>query len=396
MKSKVALVKCESYSFEEVSGAVSQAIELLGGIENLTGCSTADRLLLKPNLLTKASPERACTTHPAVFEAVGSILKDSGYDNLIYGDSPGHPAIKPEKIAEECGLKAPAERLGIPFGRFGEGMKVDFPEGKTADSFVLCREVLDADAVINICKMKTHQLERVTGAMKNIFGCVYGVNKGASHAKYPTPEIFARMIGDLVRLVKPVLHIMDGITAMEGNGPGSGTPKDMNVILVSTDPVALDSVFCHLVYLDPALVPTNVAGQEQGIGTYTDVDVVTVDGSITLSEAAAIYGDSSFDVQRSGEYRGALNAVRFLAPFLEKKPVIIKEKCSGCGICVKACPVEGKAISIVNGEGNGRGIARYDYEKCIKCYCCQEMCPNKAINVKKSFLARLADRNWKI
>ncbi len=115
--------------------------------------------------------------------------------------------------------------------------------------------------------MKTHQLERITGAVKNTFGCVYGVNKGASHAKFATAEVFAKMVADLNRLVVPQIHIMDGIVAMEGNGPQSGDPKEMNVILVSKDPVALDAVFCCLVDLAPELVPTNVSGSEQGVGT---------------------------------------------------------------------------------------------------------------------------------
>lgn len=398
---KVALVKCTSYNQQEVDVAVSRAIELLGGLGNIF--AKADKpivpeslLVLKPNLLAKTPPEKACTTHPAVFEAVGRALRVGGYNNLKYGDSPGNPIIKVEKVAEECGIKAAADAVGIPIGRFEEGTEVDFPEGRVAQKFVICNEILKADGIVNVCKMKTHQLERITGAVKNTFGCVYGVNKAASHAKYPNADVFAKMMADLNNLVKPVLHVMDGIVAMEGNGPQSGTPKTMNVILASTDPVALDAVFCHLVDLKPQLVPTNFYGQEQGVGTYENIEVVTQDGIITLAEAGEIYGDKNFDVQRSAEFRGALNKIRFLEPFLEKKPIVKEEKCVGCGICVKACPVDGKAIHIQCKGDDGQKKAVYEYDKCIKCYCCQEMCPEEAITVKKPLLAKIADRRWKI
>ena len=388
--SEVALVFCGGYEQQEVDDAVFKAAELLGGIDGLLDMPGDAGIVLKPNLLTRAHPDIACTTHPAVFKAVGKLLRNAGYLNLTYGDSPGPPVPGLEKTAEECGIKEAADELGIPLGDFEHGTEVKFPEGRVADSFVLCREIAECDAVVNICKMKTHQLERITGAVKNTFGCVYGINKGAAHARFATAEVFGKMIADLNNLVKPRLHIMDGIMAMEGNGPRSGSPKKMNIILASKDPVALDGVFCRLIDLRPELVPTNVCGEEQGVGTFEDVRIITEEGVLSCGEVFEKYGDSTFSVQRGAEYRGALKPVKFLAPFLEKKPVIKRERCIGCGICVQACPAEKKAIGIIGGK------AEYDYTKCIKCYCCQEMCPKEAITVKKSLIARIADRKWRI
>lgn len=400
---KVALVRCGSYDRDEVKSAIKEAFDLLGGVEEATGLAADSRMLIKPNLLAKAAPEKACTTHPEVFRAVCEILQDEGYGDLVYGDSHGNPMISLEKVAETCGLKKEAEALGIPLGDFEHGTVVEFKEGRVAHDFTICDEVLRADGIVNVCKMKTHQLERITGAVKNTFGCVFGINKGASHAKFATAEVFAKMIADLNRLVSPVIHVMDGVVAMEGNGPQSGSPRSMNVILISKDPVALDAVFCSLIDLDPKLVPTNVSGMEQEIGTYEDIEVVTPEGSFTTEEIADMYGEPSFDVQRSTGYRGMLRPIRFLAPLLEKKPVVIKSKCIGCGICVEACPVDGKAIHVDAAGGAGRsaskgrgGKAVYDYSKCIKCYCCQEMCPEGAIDVKKSLIAKIADRSWRM
>ena len=219
-RGRVALVRCDSYDSQQVERAVSKAIELLGGLEEILSSgedplTKASSIVLKPNMLAKTDPDKACTTHPAVFGAVGRLLRESGFDDLRYGDSPGNPMIKVGSVAEGCGIKAVADDLGIPLGQFESGTQVEFPDGRVADSFVLCDEIINADAVINICKMKTHQLERITGAVKNTFGCVFGINKGASHARFATAEVFAKMTADLNNLVKPRLHIMDGVTAME-------------------------------------------------------------------------------------------------------------------------------------------------------------------------------------
>lgn len=248
------------------------------------------------------------------------------------------------------------------------------------------------DAIINLCKMKTHQLERITGAMKNTFGCVYGFNKGASHARFPNADVFGRMIADLNRLVRPRLHIMDGIMAMEGNGPQSGDPTPMYVILASTDPVALDTVFCRLVNLDPELVATNLYGQKYGIGTCKTEDIVlmTEEGDISMEEAVSRWGNPDFNVERDPGFRGQFKSIRFLQPLLDRKPYVKKENCIGCGVCIQACPLDEKAIYMKKGK------PAYRYRKCIKCYCCQEMCPEKAIDVKTTRLAKIADRNWKL
>lgn len=112
--------------------------------------------------------------------------------------------------------------------------------------------------------MKTHALERITGAVKNSYGFVYGFHKAKGHTLYPSADSFARMLVDLNQYVKPRLYIMDGIVAMEGNGPGSGEPAPMNVMLMSQDPVALDSVFCHLIHLKPEMVPTKLSRRKNG------------------------------------------------------------------------------------------------------------------------------------
>ncbi|MBR5538395.1 MAG: DUF362 domain-containing protein [Clostridia bacterium] len=385
---KVALVKCDSYS--DAPEAVAKAIDLIGGVDKVA--SREEKLLLKPNFLTKCPPEKACTTHPEVFRGVAEYLQKNGYTNLFYGDSQGHGDLN--AIAKESGVGAVADELNIPLADFFGGRSVPFPEGRTANEFVIANGIVECDGIINVCKMKTHMLERITGAQKNIFGCVFGLNKGAAHVKYPSASSFAKMLADLNLLLKPRLHIMDGVMAMEGNGPQSGTPKKMGVILASTDSVALDTVFASLVYLDPLLVPTNVVGDAMGVGTCKacEIEVVTEDGTITVDEARERYGDKDFDVYRGIEDKGEISFLRPFKKLISRRPKIDKKLCVSCGICVKSCPVEGGAV---NFKKKGKPPV-YDYKKCISCYCCQEMCPKKAIYAYQNPIAKIANIKFKI
>lgn len=383
-KVKVALVPLDTYEQERVNEAVQKGVKLLGGIERFV--SPDEKVLLKPNLLARALPQRAITTHPAVYAAVAKLLREAGYQHLSYGDSPGSPTTTPEKAADTCGISTVADKYGVMAADFANGSVVSFPEGHTARSFYLCRGVQEADAIISLCKMKTHALERITGAVKNLYGCVCGVNKATGHASYPSSEIFADMLCDMHRCLKPRLHIMDGVTAMEGNGPTSGTPVAMNVLLFSADPVALDSVFAALIDLDPATVPTCVSGAREGIGEMNAdrIEVLTPNGPMSVKQAREHWGKPDFDVFRGQMKKGLLFKVMPLLPFLQNRPKVNRAKCVACGVCQEACPVPEKAVH----SGNGQK-AVYDYKKCIRCYCCQEMCPAKAIQVYRHPVVRL-------
>jgi len=344
--------------------------------------SKEEKILLKPNMLGRAEPEKAMTTHPSVFRAVGRLLREKGYNHLSYGDSPGPGSISVLKVAEGCGIASAAQELNIPMADFAHGRPVTAPAGVICKQFTISNGVLETDAIVNVCKMKTHALERLTGAVKNLYGCVHGLNKGAGHAKYPDAIRFARMVADLNVLLKPRLHIMDGIVAMEGNGPASGTPVPMKVLLFSADPVALDSVFSHLVNVQPALIPTNVAGEQAGIGVWREdqIQIVTPDGTIAFEQAKKKFGNPDYEVYRgSGSKRSIQRLVR-LIPALRERPVADEKLCIRCRACVESCPVEGKAIFLNPKQDK---VPRYDYKKCIRCYCCQEMCPAKAISVYK-------------
>ena len=399
-RSKVVIVPCSTYDQNAVYAAVKAGVDALGGIAAFV--RPEEKILVKPNYLTAADADKAVTTHPSVILAVLRLLVERGFAKVSCGDSPGHG--RGEAAAARLGLTDAMKELGVREANMNEEVLTEFPEGMTAKRFYFAKEVTEADAIINICKMKTHALERITGAVKNVYGFICGVRKAAGHVSYPNPLVFARMLADIHRATDIRLNIMDGIVAMEGNGPGSGDPTPMNVLLFSADPVALDATYCRMVDLEPWSVPTCGQGQIMGIGTYEEDKIELViaepapesaeaeDGGetagssapkitpIDTTELVKRFGNPSFNVDRRAVSSGGKWGFRIgLLNRFTKRPYIVKKDCVKCGVCVSHCPVPGKAVNFTKGKDKP---PVYDYSRCIRCYCCQEMCPQHAIKVK--------------
>lgn len=377
MKSKVVLLPCEEYDEEKIYTLLKQGLELLGGLGSLIPDNA--KILLKPNLLKKAEVEKAVITHPVVVGAFARILRECGYENIVLADSCGHGTT--QAVIRGTGMDTYLDKYQIPAIDYSEGVKTAYPQGIQAKEFVLPRELLEQNCVISLSKMKTHALERITGAVKNSYGFVYGFHKAKGHTQYPSADSFARMLIDLNKCVAPKLYVMDGIMAMEGNGPGSGDPVPMNVILMSTDPVALDSVFSCLIYLKPEMVPTNYHGEKMGLGTWKEenITLLTPECEVSMQEVVDRYGNPDFNVDRTEVRKNIWTRMAGALNIFQKKPYIEADKCIRCGICVQSCPVPGKAVEFRKGKNKP---PVYDYKKCIRCFCCQEMCPKKAIKVK--------------
>jgi uncharacterized protein (DUF362 family) len=376
MKSKVALVYCSSYELNEVRQAVSKGVELIGGAGSFV--KPGEKIVLKVNLLVGDVPEKVVNTHPVVFQSVAELFAAEGAI-IQYGDSPGFGA--PHTAAKKAGIAQVAEELGVELADFKEGREVFFEEGVQNKKFQIANGVLNSDGLISLPKLKTHGLERFTGAIKNQFGCVVGMLKGEFHVKLPDATDFARMLVDLNSCVKPRLYIMDGIIAMEGNGPRGGDPRPLNVLLFSTDPVALDATACRIINLNPLYVPTTLVGSETGAGSCNEDEIELVGDELSR------FLCPDFNVERTPVKSVKKNQVyTFLNNRLVSKPVIVNEKCTQCGTCVQSCPVEGKAINWLNGDKTKAPV--YDYQKCIRCYCCQELCPESAIIIKDPLIRK--------
>ncbi|HDN58967.1 MAG TPA: DUF362 domain-containing protein [Candidatus Marinimicrobia bacterium] len=379
MKSRVVVLRCEDYDYLRVKRTIEKGLELLGGAGKFV--EKGERILLKPNLLKASPPEKGVTTHPSVFRAVAEVLKDKGV-KLAFGDSPGF--VKPYRAAEKAGLVKIAKELDIEFADFENGQPVYFSRGRQNKNFTIATGVLESDGVISLPKFKTHQLTGITCAVKNQFGCIPGILKPEFHVKLTTPEEFSKMLVDLTMLIKPRLYIVDAVEAMEGNGPGAGDIFHMGLILISDDPVAVDSVLCHIINLEPDRVFTNRYGQEFGLGV-ADIDNIEI-----LGDSLNNFYAPDFDVNR-GVPLGKAQLVKFnlLRNMLLNRPVIDYDSCKRCGICIEQCSVRPKAVFWK--DGNPSMYPEFDYRVCIRCFCCQEACPYDAIFVKVPLLRKIID-----
>ena len=376
-QSTVALVKCAEYDPDVVYGALRRGVELLGGLDRFV--SPGERILLKPNILVGDRPERAVTTHPLVLAGCVRLFREGGA-TVSFGDSPG--LENAAHAAKRSGLQEAGVRSGAELGEFSVGFSISNPGGERVSSFPVARAVHECDGTVNLPKMKTHQLTRITGAVKNLFGCIPGKRKALYHVQFQDVMDFSGFLVELALRLRPRLHVMDGIVAMEGNGPRSGDPKPMGVLIMSDDPVAVDATFCRLVAMDPAFVPTTVVGHRAALGRYRDGEIEYVGDPI---EALA---RPDFRLIRKPVYSNASYAYyNFIKNLVLPKPVIDPAKCVRCGLCVEACPVPGKALRFRDGDRERPPV--YAYDRCVRCYCCHEMCPNRAIHKRTPLVGRI-------
>ena len=380
-KSKVALVKCDTYNNVDVLKAVRAGLDLLGGVSAFV--KPGDRIVLKPNVLIGTSPNNGVTTHTSIFRAAATLLKETGA-SVYYGDSPAFGKCEPN--IRRAGLKQVGDELQLKLADFDSGKSVSHKNALLVKKFVIANGVLDSDGLVSLPRFKTHGLVRFTGAVKNQFGCIPGLLKSQYHVKLPDPYDFATMLVDLNTLIKPRLYIMDGITAMEGNGPRSGRLKQLNVLLFSSDPIALDATACRIINLNPAIVPTSQPGEAARLGTYHAENIALVGGDIDF------FFDPGFEVNRTPPAHSSGGRFStFIKNRITQRPVIDKASCDLCGVCVKMCPVRPKAVDWYKGDKSQP--PRHNYDRCIRCYCCQETCPDGAILIQSPLLGRLFSSN---
>lgn len=375
MKKKVGIYSCQTYDVKLIEEILERALQ--DNTEWLKEIKQGTTVFLKLNLLLKKKPEEAVTTHPALVEAVVRVLQKRGA-RVIIGDSPGGPYIETRlrNIYRVSGLKSVADKTGAELNEDVGEVQVAFPEGEVSKSFPLMAPLISADFVISLPKLKTHMMTKYTGAVKNLFGTIPGLKKVDYHLKMPKLQNFCDMLIDLALCIKPVLHIMDAVWGMEGNGPSGGNPRKIGAVLISQDPFALDVAALSLVGIEPLTVPTVERAKLRGLPASLDefelvgdsLDNLKIRGFLTPK----ISGNVNFPVPE------------FINRFLRPKPVFIKEKCRLCGECVQNCPP--KALVL------GKNIPEVNLALCIRCFCCQELCPHRAVVIKRNLLGNFLGR----
>ncbi len=369
---QVSITKCGSYLEEEVAKAVAEALRLIGGLDSIV--KPGQRVLLKVNMLNGKPPEAAVTTHPAIVKAVIEEVKKVGGKPII-GDSPGGVSTRVENIYTSTGIRRVAEECGAELVVFEseQPVKVQNPDARVLKEIHIAKPVAEADVIINLPKLKTHALTLYTGAIKNLFGVIPGAGKSQIHRIAPKPDKFGHALVDILEVVKPSLTIIDGVVGMEGNGPSAGIPRKVGVVIAGRDPVSCDVVGSSIIGFNPLQICTTKAAVRRrvGIGNIDDIEVL----GVPISEAKV----EDFLHPLTGfllifpEFLWRLAASAF-----KVRPYINKGKCTGCGLCVKSCPVEAMVLK--------KRVPLIDYKECIECFCCHELCPQMAITLRRTWL----------
>ncbi len=366
---KVSIVRCPDYS--NTKKAIAEALDLLGGLEKII--QPGDRVLLKPNILAASPPENAVTTHPSVVAAMCEFVLQAGGKPIV-GDGAGisRPGAT-SKALKISGIEEAARQAGAQVVNFETAgfTLVDIPDFLQFRKLYIANPVLEADVVISLPKLKTHELTYYTGAVKNFFGTLPLRCRKEIHL-LGKRDLFGEAVADVYSAVRPSFAVMDGIMGMEGNGPSHGKPVNSGVILASPDCVSLDIVAAEMIGFDPLKIPTTAGAVRKGFGNQCPVVV-----GIPLKEVKMKFKPSSGGVSTAPNF-----LTRSLGKYYNIYPRINRKKCTHCGTCYLNCSPH--AV-----ERLEDGSFRINQEKCILCYCCRELCPSNAVEIKKSLLAML-------
>ncbi|PKN71642.1 MAG: (4Fe-4S)-binding protein [Deltaproteobacteria bacterium HGW-Deltaproteobacteria-12] len=356
------IVRNATYQYDLLRPIFFEMIEKLAGDKIKPG----SRVLIKPNMLSSAHPEDAVLTHPQVLRAAVEYVLEKGARAQV-SDSPAIGSF--EKILKQNGAKDALQGLDVICAPFQDAVEVDI--GKPYGRIEVARDAVEADVIINLPKLKTHSQMLLTLAAKNMFGCIIGFKKSQWHMRAGTDTMFfASLLVAIHQAVQPTVSILDGILALEGEGPGKrGIPRKIGVLMGSDNSFALDMAVCAMIGVPQSKMPMlKVAGDRQLLPE------VEIEGTMPRVE--------NFQLPETGQ---PIFGPAFLQNFLRRhtlaRPVCDQPLCKLCGKCRTICPagaIDEKEASI-----------EFDYGKCIRCYCCLEVCPYAALHSRETLGGRL-------
>lgn len=381
MKNQVYFAKTSSYDTDLVCEKIEEIFA-----QFQIPWAEKKKILLKPNLLSKSAPEKAITTHPEVVRGVIRAIRKRGVEEIILADSAGG-LYNPKQTAalyQGCGMTKIAKEENITLYLDCKSTTVP-TQGKVVSEFNFLQPALEADFIINLPKFKTHVMTGMTAGCKNMFGCIPGLEKSQWHTRFPERDPFGDMLIDLYEVLPPQFTLLDGILAMEGDGPGSGVPRELGILMASEDTLQLDVAVAEMMGYSASTIPYLKAAIQRGLCPQ-QFDIQLAKGDTELfapipnwrlpqSYQGGVSADTTFSQFMPAPLRPLGRAVeKALAP----RPVVITEKCIGCEKCSEICSKD--AIKFHNKK------AKIQKKDCILCFCCHEVCPVKAIDVKQSNL----------
>ena len=374
-ESIVSIVRADNYDHDEIHRAAVKGLELIGGLAKIV--SPGSKVLVKINHVSPpSSAEKGLVTHPTFVEVILDLLKEVGAD-ITVGDDIESNSGDGFRVS---GFRQMCERVGVRLINLRQAGFIEINcKGHFLEKIHLSRLAVDADVIVNLPKLKTHSLTILTGGVKNMYGTIPGGLRRKFHGDYGRSEDFSQVLTDIFSVVKPQLTVMDGVIAMEGEGPASGSLRKLGIILTSHDTVALDAVATRIIGLEPMDIHTTryCHTRDLGVGSIKDIKVVgEIIERVTIADFRPPASASSALIRRMPQFLS-----RFILDQLSIRPYVIEDNCTGCIECEKICPIQAVAVN--------DKLARINRDICIQCMCCHEVCRFSAITVKQSVIGRV-------
>jgi len=358
---KVSAVECTSYETEVVYLAVKEAIQRIGFVipEHKT-------VLIKPNLLTQNRPEQHTITHYSLIDALCRILSEKNCKILIGDSISFYQQGLTRKAFATSEIDVVANKYGATLIAFEEEQVVRITRDlRGLKELYVPKILLEADMVIDACKLKTHGSLRLSGAIKNMFGCLPGGYKQKIHRWLDDEFELSDVFLDIHRVVKPALSIMDAIVGLDGGPTALGRPVKVSRIIASSNAIALDVIAAKMIGYDPEKLPILLQAKKRGmIKNFEDIQVLGEISPIKFKKLV------KKDLNRTFNKDGIFIKDTYVDLSIDDS------KCTRHKSCIYACPVD--AIKEVHGK------IVLDTSVCINCYYCTFVCPEKAIKFMPS------------
>lgn len=370
MRMPKVIVRKSTYEYAALKPVIFEMMDALNGRKIGNG----SKVLIKPNFLAPARPEEGILTHPLVIKAVAEYVLERGGKPTV-ADSPAvgsfYGVLKQNGVTEALrGLDVKCSPL-----RYCVRRDIGPPFGKIE----IAKEVFDADFLINLPKLKTHESMMLTLGVKNLFGCIVGLRKPDWHFRTGIDrDYFARLLVQIHNAVRPFMTILDAVIALEGEGPGkTGEPRELGFILGSEDAIALDRAVCDMVGLNPVNLYTYKAAMRMGLsGAPPDIDgdLPRIENFKMPKIIPLVFGPKPLQ--------------SLIRKYFIRRPAVRQSLCRLCGKCRSICPT--KAIT------ENECALDFNYDECIRCFCCLEVCPEGALKPAGLFGEKLVHAYLKV
>lgn len=254
---------------KDYAAVTAKAIANSGGLEGIV--KKGNTVLIKPNLCWDDYVDSPITTDYRVVSEIANEARKLGAGRIIIAEGP----FGPEPFDEPYFSQNRYNTIkGVEFLDFNYVKKEDCYYTKAKNSLTnkeiyIPKIYVDADVVITVPKLKTHDWSVVTLGLKNCFGVppmpLYreGMGKGRLHTEYG----YNNLIVEINMIRKPDFVVIDGIVAGEGNGPTSNKPVQANTIIAGRDILAVDTVGARFMgFTDPGRIEHLALAAKYGLG----------------------------------------------------------------------------------------------------------------------------------